>query len=90
MITQISEKAGMKKLKQKVITVISEKFKQIERAAVEGNPFVIPINPDKLTGQPLRANIEAVNVNREKCDDLIKGACVQVIRSKGIYFEQQL
>ena len=48
-----------------------------------GNPVVIPLNPDELTDVKRRQALEALNLTKERINEIIKGTnCTNGINQK--------
>ena len=73
LLTQMSAYKGIKKHGQVAIAALFKELKQLDRGVLEGNPVVVPQNPDVLTPEEKKRALEAVNLIKEKRDGDIKG-----------------
>ena len=63
---------GIKKHGQAAIAALFKELKQLDRGVLEGNPVVVPTDPNVLTPEGKKRALEAVNLIKEKRDGNIK------------------
>ena len=89
LLTQMSAYKGIKKYGQVAIAPLFKELKQLDRGVLEGNPVVVPTDPDVLTPEEKKRALEAVNLIKEKRDGNIKGCTCANGKKQRRYVKQE-